>query len=140
MSADLTDRYAAGCRPIDVCGLTPGDCGQFEVTFWQWHWDPAPRPLDVTPIVEELAAATCSMLDGPQAALAGAGLVISPSVPGTGVGEIEVAMTSSTPRSGHSSPPRQQARCRASACESSGKPSSATNTASCARGRWSPPS
>jgi predicted nuclease with RNAse H fold len=66
IGADLTDRYAKGCRPNDVCGLTPTRRGTLQATFWEWHWDPAPQPLDSRPIVAELAQARCSMLDGPQ--------------------------------------------------------------------------
>jgi hypothetical protein len=66
LGADLTDRYATRCRPIDVCGLEPTGNGEFKASFWQWFWDPAPKPLEVGPIAAELAAATCSMLDGPQ--------------------------------------------------------------------------
>ena len=66
LSADLTDRYAHGCRAIDVCGLTPSANGELEASFWHWDWDPAPRALDVRVRAEEFSAARCSMLDGPQ--------------------------------------------------------------------------
>jgi hypothetical protein len=66
LGADLTDRYSKGCRPIDVCGLTPGDGNTLAARFWTWEWDRAPRPLDVAGLVGELAATRAAMLDGPQ--------------------------------------------------------------------------
>jgi hypothetical protein len=66
LGADLTDRYSPGCRKIDVCGLTPGADNTLNATFWHWTWDPAPIPLDVTAIANELNAASGAMLDGPQ--------------------------------------------------------------------------
>lgn len=132
ISADLTDRYAIRCRPIDVCGLETAGDGRFKASFWQWFWDPVPNPLDIRPLLPELRAARCTMLDGPQGlarpgrsmrgcdraagaaakvpgerpsrslpfggfvcssldlfqALADAGLEISPTPPGCGVGEV----------------------------------------------------
>jgi hypothetical protein len=67
LGADLTDRYAIRPRPIDVCGLTPVAGDRLAATFWQWHWDAPTSELDVTVITQELGAATCSMIDGPQA-------------------------------------------------------------------------
>lgn len=66
LGADPTDRYAIRCRPIDVCGLVPTNDGRLEAKFWLWFWDPAPKPIDVRPIMAELRVARCSMLDGPQ--------------------------------------------------------------------------
>lgn len=66
IGADLTDRYSSGCRPVDVCGLTPIEEGLFRASFWQWEWDPASQELDVKSICEELTVARCSMLDAPQ--------------------------------------------------------------------------
>ncbi len=67
IGADLTDRYAAGCRDIDVCGLTPTGNDQLLASFWHWQWDPVPQELDVGAIVNELRGARVAMLDGPQA-------------------------------------------------------------------------
>jgi hypothetical protein len=67
VGADLTDRYSGHCRDVDVCGLTPAESGKQRATFWYWHWDPAPKPLDVAVVAKELAEATVSMMDGPQA-------------------------------------------------------------------------
>src|SRR6185437_10735816 len=39
LGADLTDRYAAGCRDIDVCGLTPASDNLLHASFWHWQWD-----------------------------------------------------------------------------------------------------
>ena len=66
IGADLTDRYAAGCRDIDVCGLRPVGNSRLEAIFWHWRWDRAPEPLDVGPIAKELRGARVAMLDGPQ--------------------------------------------------------------------------
>lgn len=67
IGADLTDRYSAQCRPIDVCGLTPAGNNRLHASFWHWHWDRAPQPLEVAAIAKELRAAHVAMLDGPQA-------------------------------------------------------------------------
>ena len=67
IGADLTDRYSRNCRDVDVCGLTRGESGELRATFWCWHWDPAPTPLDVATVAKELASARVSMIDGPQA-------------------------------------------------------------------------
>jgi hypothetical protein len=67
VGADLTDRYSGDCRDVDVCGLTPDESGGLRALFWRWHWDPAPKPLDVAVVASELAAARVSMVDGPQA-------------------------------------------------------------------------
>jgi hypothetical protein len=65
IGGDLTDRYSVGCRPIDVCGLTlAGD--RLRASFWQWKWDPAPRALNIDPIIEEIRKVRAVMLDGPQ--------------------------------------------------------------------------
>jgi hypothetical protein len=45
----------------------PGESGELRATFWCWRWDPAPKPLDVAVIANELAQARVSMMDGPQA-------------------------------------------------------------------------
>lgn len=63
LGIDLTDRYSKSCRPIDVCGLTPEDDGYLSAEFWAWKWDPAGEPIDVGPLLPEVAHA---MLDGPQ--------------------------------------------------------------------------
>ena len=34
LGADLTDRYSAQCRAIDVCGLTPARDGRLLAAFW----------------------------------------------------------------------------------------------------------
>src|SRR5579871_4901672 len=67
IGADLTDRYSAQCRDIDVCGLTPARDGPLQAAFWRWRWDRAPQPLNVAPVAQELRAARVAMLDGPQA-------------------------------------------------------------------------
>src|SRR5947208_3575356 len=67
IGADLTDRYSAQCRGIDVCGLTPAGNTGLRAAFWHWLWDRAPRPLDVAAIANEIRAARVAMLDGPQA-------------------------------------------------------------------------
>jgi hypothetical protein len=67
IGADLTDRYSALCRDIDVCGLERVGNGQFRAVFWTWRWDRAPQPLDVTAVVEEIGGAQVAMIDGPQA-------------------------------------------------------------------------
>ncbi|AYC31510.1 DUF429 domain-containing protein [Pseudomonas cavernae] len=67
LGADLTDRYAKGRRPIDVCGLHAQADGSLVAEFWHWEWDAPPAPLDVTALLPELAAARSAMLDGPQA-------------------------------------------------------------------------
>jgi hypothetical protein len=66
LGADLTDRYAKGCRDVDVCGLTPGEHNKLTASFWFWRWDAAPGPLHVTVIAKELGATRAAMLDGPQ--------------------------------------------------------------------------
>lgn len=63
---DLTDRYAASCRAIDICGLTPSENGELNASFWFWQWDTASETLDVAAIVKELTATRAAMLDGPQ--------------------------------------------------------------------------
>lgn len=67
VGADLTDRYSAQCRDIDVCGLRPAGNNRLPAAFWHWRWDRAPQRLDVTVIAIELRAAKVAMLDGPQA-------------------------------------------------------------------------
>lgn len=65
LGGDLTDRYSAVCRPIEVCGLAPvGD--RLTASFWHWEWDPFPQPLNIDPIVDEVRKARAVMLDGPQ--------------------------------------------------------------------------
>ena len=65
IGGDLTDRYSAGCRPIDVCGLAPaGD--MLTASFWHWEWDPFPQPLNIDAIVDEVRKSRAAMLDGPQ--------------------------------------------------------------------------
>lgn len=66
IGADLTDRYSAHCRDIDVCGLTASRSG-FRAAFWHWNWDRAPLPLNVGAVAKELRASRVAMLDGPQA-------------------------------------------------------------------------
>ena len=66
LGADLTDRYARGCRPIDVCGLRPGSDGSLAARFWQWTWPEPERPLQVGAVAAEIGAARSTMLDGPQ--------------------------------------------------------------------------
>ena len=47
IGADLTDRYSAQCRDIDVCGLTPAGGvrlrlahhERLQATSWHWRWD-----------------------------------------------------------------------------------------------------
>ncbi len=67
LGVDLSSRYAAQVRPIDVCGLTPGHRAGLRAEFWQWHWDPAELPLDLTPLRAEIDNARCILVDGPQA-------------------------------------------------------------------------
>ena len=67
VGADLTDRYSEQCRAIDVCGLTPDGNAGLRATFWHWHWDRAPQPLEVTAIADEVRATRVVMFDGPQA-------------------------------------------------------------------------
>ncbi len=67
IGVDLTDRYSAQCRSIDVCGLTPAGSKRLNTCFWHWHWDRAPHGLEVTAIVNELRGARVAMIDGPQA-------------------------------------------------------------------------
>ena len=66
LGVDLTDRYSAICRAIDVCGLTPSENGELKACFWFWQWDAAPGTLDVTEVVKELTGTRAAMLDGPQ--------------------------------------------------------------------------
>ncbi|HYG75469.1 MAG TPA: hypothetical protein VEK08_10745 [Planctomycetota bacterium] len=66
IGVDLTDRYAPGCRRIDVCGLTPDSKGLLIPKFWKWHWDPAPGTLDIRSIENELRQCMYTMVDGPQ--------------------------------------------------------------------------
>ena len=63
---DLTDRYSAECRNIDVCGLQPVGNG-LRASFWFWEWDVPPQPLVIDTIVTEFRAARLMMVDGPQA-------------------------------------------------------------------------
>lgn len=67
IGADPTDRYSALCRDIDVCGLHGVGNGDFRAEFWNWQWDRAPQPLDVTAIAEEIGGSRVAMIDGPQA-------------------------------------------------------------------------
>ena len=67
IGVDLTDRYSAECRNIDVCGLTPAGSNRLHASFWHWHWDRAPQPLEVTAIANEVRGARVTMIDGPQA-------------------------------------------------------------------------
>ncbi len=68
IGVDLTDGTVAKPRPVDVCGLDFED-DALVARFWTWTWE-GPG-LDA--VVEELEAARCSLLDGPQAlATAGA--------------------------------------------------------------------
>ena len=66
LGADLTDRYAKGCKPIDVCGLNPGTDSTLLAAFWIWEWDPAGLPVQVGPLLHELSGGVSAMLDGPQ--------------------------------------------------------------------------
>ena len=66
ISADLTDRYSIRCRAIDLCGLRPAANRSLKASFWHWYWDPAPKPLDVGVVAQELPSARCSTIDGPQ--------------------------------------------------------------------------
>ena len=69
LGVDLTSRYRrtkpGPGRPVDVCGLRPGEKG-FEPVFWQWLWDDPQAPMEVSPIAEELRQARVALLDGPQ--------------------------------------------------------------------------
>ncbi len=62
LGADLTDGGARRPRPVDVCGLARVR-GGLAASFWQWRWDGE----GIGEVAAELAAARCSMLDGPQA-------------------------------------------------------------------------
>ena len=66
LGVDLTDRYSAICRAIDVCGLMPSENGELKAYFWFWQWDAAPGTLDVTEVINELTGTRAAMLDGPQ--------------------------------------------------------------------------
>jgi hypothetical protein len=66
IGVDLTDRYAIGCKAIDVCGLSPGTGAGLTASFWSWQWDPAPQRLSMSPIIKELNASKVAMVDGPQ--------------------------------------------------------------------------
>lgn len=66
LGADLTDRYAKGCKPVDVCGLSPGADSTLLAAFWTWEWDPAGRPVQVGPLLHELSDGVSAMMDGPQ--------------------------------------------------------------------------
>jgi len=66
IGADLTDRYSKACRSIDVCGLSSDENNKLAATFWFWHWDVGPGPLDVSVVSNELKAAKAAMFDGPQ--------------------------------------------------------------------------
>lgn len=67
LGADLTDRYAKGRRPIDVCGLTPDSDGRLHAEFWQWSWDAPDSPLQIDALLPELHGARLTLIDGPQA-------------------------------------------------------------------------
>ena len=69
LGVDLTDRYSAICRAIDVCGLMPSENGELKSYFWFWQWDAAPGTLDVTEVINELTGTRAAMLDGPHKAL-----------------------------------------------------------------------
>jgi hypothetical protein len=66
LGIDLTDRYSAECRDIDVCGLEPLGNGRFAASFWHWKWDRAPHTLDIRLLRPELRTARLIMIDGPQ--------------------------------------------------------------------------
>lgn len=66
IGVDPTDRHACAPRAMDVCGLQPIDSGAFEATFWQWRWPQRGEPLDVSPLLDEIAGARCTLIDGPQ--------------------------------------------------------------------------
>ena len=65
LGVDLTDRYSARPRPIDVCGLQLDGTGRLLAQFWQWTW-PAHGPLDVSQLLPEVRRAKSVMVDGPQ--------------------------------------------------------------------------
>ena len=69
IGVDLTSRYRrtrpGPGRPVDVCGLRPGEKG-LEPVFWQWLWDAPRGPMEISPIAEELRQARVALLDGPQ--------------------------------------------------------------------------
>jgi hypothetical protein len=66
IGADLTDRYSAARRDIDLCGLRArGD--DLIAEFWHWKWDPPPGRLVVDEIGAEIRAARAVMIDGSQA-------------------------------------------------------------------------
>jgi len=65
LGVGLADRYAPELAPSAVCGLDPGE-GGLVARFWGWTWDPPAAPLDVDPLQDEVRAARCVLLDGPQ--------------------------------------------------------------------------
>lgn len=69
LGVDLTDGYAKGQRPVDVCGLDrrgPPNEGRLAARFWQWTYD-AGGPTNVTALLPEIRAARGTVMDGPQA-------------------------------------------------------------------------
>lgn len=62
LGVDLTDRYAAGRRPADVCGLDD----DLNASFWLWEWGPASAPIDVRSVLPEVKNSSATLLDGPQ--------------------------------------------------------------------------
>lgn len=67
LGVDLSSRYGAKPRAIDVCGLTPSPAGGFDATFWHWSWDAPDQELDLRAIADELRRARSVMVDGPHA-------------------------------------------------------------------------
>jgi len=66
LGVDLSDRHADGQKPNAVCGLDPVAGGGLAVRFWTWEWDPGEADPDVAPLLDEVRAARCVLLDGPQ--------------------------------------------------------------------------
>jgi hypothetical protein len=62
LGVDVTDRFAAPPRAMDVCGLESRG-GTLVAHFWTWSWGAS---IDPSPLLPEVAAARTVMLDGPQ--------------------------------------------------------------------------
>lgn len=67
LGVDLSSRYAAQPRAIDVCGLIPEPGRGLRAEFWHWEWDGPDHALSVAALAAEIRAARCVMVDGPQA-------------------------------------------------------------------------